>query len=355
MIGEYLLSLRCLKLNINNKQDLTMKKSAFTVLCAGLFILFTACSDDNAPSKPEAESQPVVVKFQLALRQEVSSFQKTKNIPGNLPGDPTTKGDPETKPGDTGEGNEETATPVSSISFIEYALYKNDDNSFIKHLRKEVTMSDDSSVSFNLQDQLKPGTYKVCFIAHGIKDASFDESSGIVTFPDVKDTFWGNDEIEISATQTEQTFPITLKRAIAGIEFYPADPVPTEVHNFQISSSGLYNTINILDGISGEDKKEIQYSYIFTADDYGKDKRISHFLYTFVPNTEQAQIGQMTLKAQEKSGNVVRQKSITAVPIYRNKITRYTGTLYTASITDGDFQIHINTGWDGYVDKTLDD
>ena len=65
-------------------------------------------------------------------------------------------------------------------------------------------------------------------------------------------------------------------------------------------------------------------------------------------------INEMSIAAKEKEGLIIRQKQINNIPIYRNRITRYTGTLYTPNITDTQFTLTINKEWGEYVEKDLD-
>lgn len=329
-----------------------MKKNVFFTWASILLLCLTSCSEESVLEEPEIKNPVVTVKFKLALRQEISSFQKTKNMPGNLPAGPTTKVDENVTPSNPSE--EEQATPTSDISFVEYALYKNDDNSFVKHTRAALTANKDGSYTTDLQDGIKPGTYKVCFIAHGIGAATFDESTGMMTFPKIEDTFWGNDELEVTAEEKEKTTTVELTRAIAGIEFKATDAVPSNIYQFTIASSGFYNTLSILDGSVGSNLIEIPYSYLFKSEDYAADKRINHIIYTFAPESGEAQINEMSIAAKEKEGLIIRQKQINNIPIYRNRITRYTGTLYTPNITDTQFTLTINKEWGEYVEKDLD-
>lgn len=329
-----------------------MKKRVFQCMMASLLLCLLACSKDSVLPDSEVHYPIVTVNFKLALRQEISPFKITKNMPGDLPDGPSTKNE-ENSPSDTPSGNEE-ATPASELNIIEYALYKNEDNSLVKHTRSVLTPNQDGSYSMSLQDGIRPGTYKICFIVHGIQNATMDESTGLMTFPTVQDTFWGNDELEVTAEEKDKSVTIDLSRAIAGIEFKPTDVVPQNAYKFSISSSGVYNTLSILDGTTTNQTVEIPYSYLFKSEDYTTDKPISHILYSFAPNEGHALLANMSFKTEEQSGTVLRQKLIESIPVYRNKITRYTGTLYTPNVTDTQFTISIDKNWGGYVEKDLD-
>ena len=176
----------------------------------------------------------------------------------------------------------------------------------------------------------------------------------MMTFPKIEDTFWGNDELEVTAEEKEKTTTVELTRAIAGIEFKATDAVPSNIYQFTVASSGFYNTLSILDGSVGSNLIEIPYSYLFKSEDYAADKRINHIIYTLAPESGEAQINEMFIAAKEKEGLIIRQKQINNIPIYRNRITRYTGTLYTPNITDTQFTLTINKEWGEYVEKDLD-
>jgi hypothetical protein len=61
----------------------------------------------------------------------------------------------------------------------------------------------------------------------------------------------------------------------------------------------------------------------------------------------------MALSALDADGNVLTTKTLTDVPVTRNRITRCTGVLFG----EGDFDIYqttfgitVNTDWDGVID-----
>ena len=61
-----------------------MKKNVFFTWASILLLCLTSCSEESVLEEPEIKNPVVTVKFKLALRQEISSFQKTKNMPVRL-------------------------------------------------------------------------------------------------------------------------------------------------------------------------------------------------------------------------------------------------------------------------------
>ena len=183
------------------KKFLALGSAALLLTCGG-------CQEESIVNEP-VSAQPVSVRFALTLREDIEPFLRTRNLPGGLPGEPSAA--------NASPDEEETPStqPVSTLSYIEYAVYDNDTEELIEHRRYEV---DGQDGSLQVQDELTAGIYKVCFLAHGVTDATFAEESSLVTFPEVEDTFWGFQEIEVDATQTDQSFSVGLARAVAGIE-----------------------------------------------------------------------------------------------------------------------------------------
>lgn len=328
-----------------------MKK--FVVLWWAGLLFCAGCSEESVVYE-SAEETSVNVRFTLALRQDITPFQQTRNMPDEIPGEPAAAGDTS---GETSGEEETTPTqPVSALSYIEYAVYDNDTEELIEHRRYEVGGQDGN---LQVQDELTAGIYKVCFLAHGVAEATFTETGSLMTFPEIQDTFWGFQEIEVDATQTDQSFSVELTRAVAGIELVPTDVVPEQVDQFLIETSGRYHQISLLDGKTPAETAAFSLTVAFEADDKQPDTRVKHFFYSFVPEAApeaaSAFLNEMILTSQTGLGEVQRQRTITQVPLYRNRITRYTGTLYTPSIVDGLFDLQIDTNWGEYVDQVLED
>lgn len=326
-----------------------MKKfTAFLFIC---LCLFTSCSDESSINEPIPEKK-VVVNFNFALKQEISPFVRTKSIPSGIPGEPVANN--QTDEGTVPPEKEETL-PADKILFIELGVYENNTDQLIEHRQYNVT---EQQKNLKVQYSFTAGIYKVRFIAHSTEGITFAEESNLMTFKEMKDTFWGSEEIEIDATQTTQSFTITLNRIVAGVEFVPTDIIPENIDFFSIETSGIYNKINLLDGSISKETMPFSINTEFKAEDKQPGKYIKHFFYTFVPEPETeattAVINNMILTSQTSEGDIQRQRKINNAPLYKNRITRYTGTLYTPSIVDGNFELVINTDWGEYHDEKLD-
>ena len=144
-----------------------MKKYAALLICS--LFAGTSCQPESISDEVEPIGQTVQVSFQVALREEVTPFRQTRNMPEGLPSDPVAS-QAEEDEGNTGE----TTQPTTTLSWVEYALYSTD-GELIRHIREEITLTPDGTASFSLEDKLTPGTYYACFMAHSVEDATFSE------------------------------------------------------------------------------------------------------------------------------------------------------------------------------------
>ena len=279
------------------KKFLAFGSAALLLICGG-------CQEESIVNE-SVSAQPVSVRFALTLREDIEPFLRTRNLPGE-PSAANASPDEEEPP---------STQPVSTLSYIEYAVYNNDTEELIEHRRYEV---DGQDGSLQVQDELTAGIYKVCFLAHGVTDATFAEENSLVTFPEIEDTFWGFQEIEVDATQTDQSFSVGLARAVAGIELVPTDAVPEQVDQFLIETSGRYHQICLLDGKTPAVTEAFSLTVAFEAEDKLPDTRVKHFFYSFVPEAApeaaSAFLDAMILTSQSGSGEVQRHHAGAVIP-----------------------------------------
>ena len=77
--------------------------------------------------------------------------------------------------------------------------------------------------------------------------------------------------------------------------------------------------------------------------------------YYLVKPVSAAIVEERVAEVSEETPEPVRERTITQVPIYRNKITRYTGTLYTGGETLTNFILDLDTEWGETIEHPLDE
>lgn len=317
-------------------------KKVISLIAASVCFLSACSSDSTQVGDVDVESVPV--RFHLELQPDIIPFY-TRVIPEGLPSEPVAEENESSDP-DSGE----TSTS-SSFSFMEYVVF--DENEQI--VRNERLKHDDDDSSMEITDEFTPGVYQICFFAHSSEDAEL--SDGKITFPtDVSECFYylGDFEVEVG-NDIEKSY--TLERRIARVEFVPKDELPDYIASFRITTSGIYKTFDLLTGYATDKTNEFTLTETFTADDRRDDAKLAHAFYTFVPETQESDgkaiISEACLQALSSGGNPEREKVVSDIPIYINRITRYTGTLYT-NINDGTFNLNIDDRWGETLEEDLD-
>lgn len=307
-------------------------------LLSAAILLLGACSSENAPLV-EKTNQLVKVSFNIELEPEIIPFS-TKAMPGNLPSEPEAENSSSTE--------NPTEEPSSSLfSTVEYAVYDQDLN-----LVKLQSIDVAEPNSLNITDVFEAGIYTFCFLAHPFEQVTAE--GNILTFPEeMKECFYSSKEFEV-VVGTDFNETITLDRIISKIEIVPRDEVPEKVKSYQITASGIYNSFDILNGYAKETTVPFSRTVSFSTEDYAAAQGPSHHIFTFVPKTEPGTISNISLKALDESGDLLREKTITDAPIYVNRTTRYTGTLYNVS-SDASFVFEVNTDWGETIENEIEE
>ena len=292
-----------------------MKKTIF-ILCAGLFC---ACSHHTVDPIQE---EPVEVRFTMSLEAEILPFHpRTKSFPSAQFPDPSVRSD-ET------EGETETIP----YKYMEYVVFAEGETEPV-HSNKLDSNTEDFGIY--VYDKLLPGKYHVCFIAHSSESITLTDD--VCTFPEVGDTFFATEPIEVKPGQ-DITLGIVLHRIVSRVEFVAKDDVPAEVTNFRIVATDIYNQFNVLTGEADATGLTKTITHTFTPEEKATGVKNSHAFYTLVPTD--TKIDQVKLTALSNA-ETIKQREIPEVPIQKNRIIRYTGTLYTPGIQDATFELDI--------------
>lgn len=310
-------------------------KKVKTLFLSGICLTLAACSS----SEWEASSpvQKIPVRFRIALQPDILPFG-TRSMPAGVPGEPTAQSGDSPSPGSP------------AYSFLEYAVFDSE-GALVEH--QQIRHSGNGGQEITIE--LPVGVYSVGFLAHSSASAAWEGAA--VVFPEsVSESFFQQEEIEVE-NNVDSEISTTLERIVARVEFVPKDAVPQNVARYRISTT-LYHAFDMMEGKATDATLPFTLSKEFTAADREPDQRASHAFYTFVPQTKASQksgsIPATTLQALEAGGDVWREKSVADITIFPNRITRYTGTLYTNS-GNGVFDIDIDSQWGETIENDLDE
>lgn len=318
-----------------------MKK--FLFLCLASAGLLSACSSDSE-SLEVIDEGTVSVRFYLELQPDVVPFG-TRVMPGGLPAEPSVVEEPPVS-----EPEEPIEEPAESMfSCLEYVVFDQDDR-IIKH--QQLKSEEGNTTEMMVADEFSPGSYQICFMAHSSSGVQLDGNN--LVFPDeVGECFFYSDNFEVEiGNDIEENF--TLSRVVSRVEFVSKDDVPDNITSFKVETSGIYKTFDLLYGYAAKETSAFTLTHVFTDDDRTPGNAPVHAFYTFVPQGEGNTLAKATLQALDAEEESVREKEITDIPIYPNRITRYTGILYT-NATDASFNLVINTDWGEAIEEDIKD
>lgn len=312
----------------------TMKK--VTLLALACMYGFSSCHTPQ-PEEKEFPQPEYTIQFQIQPAPEIVSFQSTRSIPGNVPAEPGTSTTEEVVP--------------SLFTCIEYAVYNNDTAELLRH--KHYTEADEENEDFGtfIYDEFTPGNYKICVLAHSASKVSLTDGSA--TFNTVSDAFYASCEIEIDSHSTDQSVNILLCRVVSRIALVATDKVPQQAIDFHMDVRGVYNIFNLWEGEAESNTTNYSVRHTFTAAEKQDGMKIMHEFFTLVPPGNPT-ISQLATQTIDIDHNILHSRNITAIPIYTNKTTRYSCSLYSPGTVDGTFQLEIESEGAWEADENID-
>ena len=165
---------------------------------------------------------------------------------------------------------------------------------------------------------LAEGTYQVVAIAHNCDGTATITSADKITFPNniVTDTFYYYDDLTVGSTAVSQN--LTMRRAVAMFRLILTDDLPASVRKLKFYYTGGSSTFSALSGYGCVNSRQ-------TVNITVSDGQKVFEVYTF-PHDEQGEL-KMTITALDAQDNAVGERVFESVPVARNYITRYTGSL----------------------------
>ena len=207
------------------------------------------------------------------------------------------------------------------------------------------TQTKDDEDFGRLKIELADGVYTVVAVAHSSARSATIKSPSVVQFTaqdgeKLTDTFCHVSTVEVSSESHSFTLP--MYRAVAMVQLHLTDEtLPENVWYIKADYSGGSANVNptTLEGITKSNQSERRIK---------NDLRLHQF-FTFPYMSETGTL-KMTISATTSDGTVLRQRTIDAVPVKRNRITTYEGKLFgdgdwTATMTD--FSFVVNADWEG--------
>lgn len=159
-----------------------------------------------------------------------------------------------------------------------------------------------------------------------------------ITWEKPSDTFWQNLTLDIvPQTSTAQT--VSLQRVAARLRITITDEIPSTLSSLVVTPSHWYCGINYTTGESVDDRQTARI--ISVPSSYaGTTGQLAASFFSISPS--EAWTTDITLKAQASDNSTLSQISIADVPMQRNHVTSYSGSLFSAGRSIG---VSANDEW----------
>ena len=271
-----------------------MKKIMFMVLAVAAIL--PSCTKDDDP-----EEEAKVGKIEIKVNSDTIKTHKEITfgiVSGQVTQEPMTR------------------ATLSSLSLTDLWLY--DGETLLKH-----QTSDDADFGAPRVD-VDYGDHTFYFVASRGTDATTDGT--VISWAKPSDTFWASLALTI-APSTSASQSVTLQRVAARLRVTITDEVPAALASLNVTPSVWYYGLDYTTG-EAADSRTTTRTISVPASYAGTTGQLAASFYCLSPT--EAWTTDITLTAKASNNSTLSEISIADVPMQRNHITAYSGTLFTA-------------------------
>ena len=191
---------------------------------------------------------------------------------------------------------------------------------------------------------LSLGTHHIYFIASRGAGASLNTTAHTLTFTSVRDTFWKDYEITISGGTSSGNRSVTLDRIVTKLKLTFTDAIPEGAATFNVTPSAWYYGVDYTTGEPSAATANRIITVNIPSSEIGVvNEAVS--IFCFSPATEWTT--DIAVDCKTSDGGVIGSATIAAAPFVRNRVSEYTGPLFTAG---GGMTLSLNEEWeDSYI------
>ena len=222
-----------------------------------------------------------------------------------------------------GGDNAATRTTMSEVNMTDLWLFDYIGDELQQTIHQTASDADFGNPTINAAY----GDHTICFVASRGDSPVIDGTT--ISWAKPSDTFWASRSITIApATATNQS--VSLQRVATRLRLTVTDEIPATLAQICITPSHWYYGVDYLTGEAVDDRQtervvNVPASYI------GTTGQLYANFYSMSPSS--AWQTDITMKAKDADGGVISQIGIADVPLERNRVTNYSGTLFNADRT----------------------
>ena len=208
-------------------------------------------------------------------------------------------------------------------------------------LVQQLHQSDNTAADFGTPTlNLSIGTHHIYFIASRGAGAVLNTTTHVLTFTSVRDTFWKDYEITISGGTSSGNRSATLDRIVTKLKLTFTDALPEGAATFNVTPSSWYYGIDYTTGEPSEATANGTITVNIPSSEIGVvNEAVS--IFGFSSATEWTT--DVAVDCKTSDGSILGSATIAAAPFVHNRVSEYTGPLFTAG---GGMTLSLNTEWD---------
>ena len=187
--------------------------------------------------------------------------------------------------------------------------------------------------------ELGLGTHHLYFVASRSVTPTVDNDAKTITWATVRDTFWKHYELTVTGGTSGGTRAVALDRVVTKLKVVLSDAIPTGAAKFEVTPASWYYGMNYQTGEPSEATVNGTITVNIPSSDIGVvNEAVS--IFGFSSATEWTTDVAITCKTSESG--VLGSATIAAAPFVRNRVSEYTGPLFTAG---GGMTLSLVTDW----------
>jgi hypothetical protein len=187
--------------------------------------------------------------------------------------------------------------------------------------------------------KLTYGEHHVYFIASRGVDPVLNTDAHTITFGSVRDTFWKRYDENVVATSNGNR-AVTLDRVVTKLALVFTDAISDDAATINFTPAKWYYGLNYKTG-EPTNATNNQTNTMQVPANYAGRTDVSVSYFSISPSEEWKT--DVIVNSKDADGNIIGQGVMTDVPLKRNRITEYSGPLFTAG---GETSLTLNGVWD---------
>lgn len=174
---------------------------------------------------------------------------------------------------------------------------------------------------------LSVGSHHVYFIASRGSGATLSTENHTITFTRVLDTFYKDFEINVTATSNGSR-SVTLDRIVTKLTTVVTDAIPENAATFNLTPEAWHYGIDYTTGLPISATASRAITINIPSSEIGfTNEHLSIFGFS----TEDEWSTNVTLNCKKADGTILGSAVLANVPLKRNRITEYTGPLFSSN------------------------